>query len=350
MAGKQPVKVGINGFGRIGRLAARYILAEVPELKLVHVNDLAAIESAAYLLKFDSVHGSWAKEGLRAENGVLEISMKDANIKVGYSSQEDPQQVPWAEQKVEIVLECTGKFLTRMKLEQYLKDSVRKVVVSAPVKDSEGILNIVLGCNQDKYQPDKDHIITAASCTTNCLGPVVKVMLDKIGIVHGCITTVHNVTNTQTIVDAPNTKKADLRRARSGLVNLAPTSTGSATAIASIFPELRDKLNGLAIRVPLINASITDIVLELKQATTVAEVNRHLQEASTTYLQDILGYEEQPLVSTDYVNDKRSSIVDAASTQVIDGTLVKIYAWYDNEYGYACRLVDIAKMAAQSIV
>uniref|UniRef100_A0A7S1X3H0 glyceraldehyde-3-phosphate dehydrogenase (NADP(+)) (phosphorylating) n=1 Tax=Tetraselmis chuii TaxID=63592 RepID=A0A7S1X3H0_9CHLO len=202
---------------------------------------------------------------------------------------------------------------------------------------------------QDKYDPAVDHIVTAASCTTNCIAPVVKVVLDKIGIVHGCITTCHNITNTQTVLDAPNHKKSDLRRARSGLVNLAPTSTGSATAIALIYPELKGKLNGLAIRVPLTNSSITDCVFEVKRKTSVEEINTLMKEASQTYLKDILGYEERPLVSTDYVNDRRSGIVDAACTQVIDDTMVKLYVWYDNEFGYSMRMVDVAKMVVEKM-
>ncbi|KIZ03602.1 glyceraldehyde 3-phosphate dehydrogenase [Monoraphidium neglectum] len=246
---------------------------------------------------------------------------------------------------VEMVWEGTGVFLTRAALAPYFEaGGVKKVVVSAPVKDADPVLNVVMGCNHELYNPAVDHIVTAASCTTNCLAPVVKVILSKLGIRHGCITTIHNLTNTQTIVDAPNTKKSDLRRARSGLVNLAPTSTGSATAIALIFPELKGKLNGLAVRVPLTNASITDCVFEVERPTTAAEVNALLKEASSSYLSGILGFEERPLVSTDYVNDLRSSIVDADCTQVIDGTLVKIYAWYDNEAGYSARLVDLAAL------
>ncbi|GAB4819698.1 hypothetical protein N2152v2_006744 [Parachlorella kessleri] len=249
-------------------------------------------------------------------------------------------QVKWGDLGVQLLLDCTGVFLTRAQLQPYFDAGVAKVVVSAPVKDPQPVLNIVYGCNEGLYSAEDDHIVTAASCTTNCLAPVVKVIQEKLGIVHGCITTVHDVTNTQTVVDAPNAKKSDLRRARSALMNLAPTSTGSATAIALIFPELKGKLNGLAVRVPLLNASITDCVFEVKRKTTAEEVNALLKEASDTYLKGILGYEERPLVSTDYINDPRSSIV-------IDDTLVKIYAWYDNEYGYSYRLVDVAKHVAE---
>ncbi|KAK9830553.1 hypothetical protein WJX72_012427 [[Myrmecia] bisecta] len=339
------VKVGINGFGRIGRLAFRRAFEQPDAFQIVHVNDISALESAAYLLKYDSVHGTWGPD-VTVEGGNMVVTEGSRRLCVSFTALSQPGQVSWDELGVKLVMECSGKFLTRASLQPFFDRSVKKVVVSAPVKDPEPVLNIVYGCNERLYDASKDHIVTAASCTTNCLAPVVRVIHEKLGIVHGCITTIHNVTNTQTIVDAPNAKKSDLRRARSGLVNLAPTSTGSATAIALIFPELKGKLNGLAVRVPLVNSSITDCVFEVKRGTTAEEVNQVLKEACETYLKDILGYEEQPLVSTDYVNDARSSIVDALSTQVIDDTLVKIYAWYDNEYGYACRLVDVAKHVA----
>lgn len=337
-------KVAINGFGRIGRLAAREILTS-DDLDLVHINDICSVESAAYLLKFDSVHGTWYPD-VRVDQGAILVRFNDKERRITYSLSAKPSEVPWEERQVEIVLEASGKFLTRTALNPYFDHAVKKVVVAAPVKDANPVLNIVMGCNEGAYNQNRDHIVTAASCTTNCLAPIVKVIHEKLGIIHGCITTLHNVTNTQTIVDAANSKKDDLRRARSGLVNLAPTSTGSATAIALIFPELKGKLNGLAVRVPLINSSITDCVFEVKRKTTREEVNTLLKEAAATHLDGILGFEEQPLVSTDFINDRRSSIVDAPSTQVIDDTLVKIYAWYDNEMGYACRYVDVAKLVA----
>jgi len=340
-----PVRVAINGLGRIGRLALRIAIESAGgALQLVHLNDISAVESAAYLIKYDSVHGTW-RHDVKGEGGAITID----GVAIPYTAHKNPADIDYAGLGVDMVLECTGAHLTRASLAPYFAKGVRKVVVSAPVKDEPAVLNIVMGVNHALYDPAVDHIVTAASCTTNCLAPVVKVIHERLGIVHGAITTVHNLTNTQTIVDAPNAKKSDLRRARSGLVNLAPTSTGSATAIALIFPELKGKLNGLAIRVPLTNASITDCVFEVKRATSAAEVNGLLQEAAATYLDGILGYEEQPLVSTDYVNDPRSSIVDAQSTQVIDGTLVKIYAWYDNEYGYSCRMVDLAKHVAKTM-
>jgi len=343
-----PIRVALNGFGRIGRLAAREILERPGQCDLVHINDICSIESAAYLLKYDSVHGTWAGE-VTVEGQVIVASINGESKRITYTANADLTKGKWEEKRIEIVLEASGKFLDRAALQPYFDQKVKKVVVAAPVKDAQPVLNIVYGCNEDKYNPSSDHIVTAASCTTNCLAPVTKVILENLGIVHGCITTVHNITNTQTVVDAPNSKKTDLRRARSGLVNLAPTSTGSATAIALIFPELQGKLNGLAIRVPLINSSITDCVFEVKRRTTVEEVNNLLQDAASTYLDGILGFETQPLVSTDYTNDRRSSVVDALSTQVIDGTMVKIYAWYDNEQGYACRYIDVLRLVASKL-
>lgn len=323
------------------------------DLNIVHLNDLASVESSAYLLKFDSVHGTWSHD-VEVEDGCIVITNAKTGGKhrISYSQAPSPSELPWTDTAsgVDMVFECTGVFLTRAKLQPYLDAGVKKVVVSAPVKDADPVLNVVYGVNHLDYDASnsKHDIVTAASCTTNCLAPVVKVIHEKLGIKHGCITTVHDVTNTQTIVDAPNVKKTDLRRARSALVNLAPTSTGSATAIALIFPELKGKLNGLAVRVPLTNASLTDCVFEVNRETSAEEVNAFLQEAASSYLQGILGFETRPLVSTDYINDPRSSIVDAACTQVIDGTLVKIYAWYDNEFGYSYRLVDLAKHVAAS--
>lgn len=334
-------------------MATRIAFDACPEeLSVVHINDLASIESSAYLLKFDSVHGTWPHEVDVHDNAIVVThATTGSTCRITYSQSHSPADLPWSSiGATDLVLECTGVFLTREKLKPYFDAAgVKKIVVSAPVKDpSNPVLNIVYGVNHQAYDPSNgDHdIVTAASCTTNCLAPVVKVVQEKLGIVHGCITTIHDVTNTQTVVDAPNVKKSDLRRARSALVNLAPTSTGSATAIALIFPELKGKLNGLAVRVPLTNSSITDCVFEVKKTTTVEEVNGLLKEASESYLKGILGYEERPLVSTDYINDARSAIVDAPCTQVIDGTMVKIYAWYDNEYGYSYRLVDVARHVA----
>lgn len=346
------IRVGVNGFGRIGRLAFR-LAFDNPNLEFVHVNEgVGSGESSAYLANWDSVHGKWQGHTMEFDDATQTMRVDDGKAGVmTYSQKMTPGEVDWKSKGIDMVLECSGEFLTREKLQAYFDQGVKKVVVSAPVKDAKNpVLNIVYGVNHSEYDKNVDHIVTAASCTTNCLAPVIQVILKKIGIVRGSITTIHNVTNTQTIVDAPNSKKSDLRRARSGLVNLAPTSTGSATAIALIFPELKGKLDGLAVRVPLINGSLTDIVLDVPKDVTVEEVNGYLKEASENELKDILGFEAQPLVSTDYINDTRSSIIDAISTKVVDKRHLKIYAWYDNEYGYSARMADIANMVAESIM
>jgi glyceraldehyde 3-phosphate dehydrogenase len=316
-----PIKCAVNGFGRIGRLMFRYAWDD-PELEIVHVNDLCSCESASYLIKYDSVHGTWDKE-IETQESFFTV---DGKV-VTFSRERDYTQIDFKAMGVEMVMECTGVFLSIKTLQPYFDVSgIKQVVVSAPVKEA-GALNVVLGCNHDKLSSETT-LVTNASCTTNCLAPVVKVIQENFGIKHGCITTIHNVTGTQTLVDMPNTKKDDLRRARSGLVNLCPTSTGSATAIVEIYPELKGKLNGLAVRVPLTNGSLTDCVFEVNRPVTVDEVNAALKAASESGpLKGILGYETMPLVSTDYTNDTRSSIIDALSTQVIDGTMVKIYAW-----------------------
>jgi glyceraldehyde 3-phosphate dehydrogenase len=316
-----PVKCAINGFGRIGRLVFRYAW-EDPELEIVHVNDLGSCPSSAYLVQYDSVHGRWDRQ-VKAVDGDDGFTV-DGKL-VSYSQEKDFTKIDWEGMGVELVIECTGKFLSVRELQPYLDTChVKQVVVSAPVKEV-GVLNIVLGCN-DYLLTSEHKLITNASCTTNCLAPVVKVIHENFGIEKGCITTIHNVTGTQCLVDMPNSKKSDLRRARSGMVNLCPTSTGSATAIVEIYPELRGKLNGLAVRVPLLNASLTDCVFVVQKDVTVDEVNEALRQASESGpLKNILGYEVQPLVSTDYTNDTRSGIVDALSTQVIDGNMVKLY-------------------------
>jgi len=336
------VKCAVNGFGRIGRLTFRYAWDD-PSLEIVHVNDVCSCESAAYLIQYDSVHGTWDKKVEMKEDG---SGFTVDGTLVTFSSEKDFTDVDWSTRNVELMMECTGKFVKVNTLQPYLdKCGIKQVVVSAPVKE-EGALNVVLGCNHGKLSSETK-IVTNASCTTNCLAPVVKVILEKFGIVHGCITTIHDVTGTQSIVDMPNTKKSDLRRARSGMTNLCPTSTGSATAIIEIYPELKGKLNGLAVRVPLLNGSLTDCVFEVKKRVTREEVNAALKEASEDGpLKGILGYEMKPLVSSDYTDDTRSSIIDALSTQVIDGTLVKIYAWYDNEAGYSKRMAELCNITA----
>ncbi|MBA3326792.1 MAG: ArsJ-associated glyceraldehyde-3-phosphate dehydrogenase [Solirubrobacterales bacterium] len=332
-------RIAINGFGRMGRLALRAAWGW-PELEFVHVNELHGdAQTAAHLLTFDSVHGRWAHE-VQGAGGALAIDGKD----VGYGSVGDPGSVPWGDLGVEIVLECSGRFRTREALQAYFERGVRKVIVAAPVK--RDALNVIVGVNDGLYDPDAHDVLTAASCTTNCLAPVVKVLHEEIGILRGSVTTLHDMTNTQTVVDAPH---KDLRRARAASVSLIPTTTGSATAIGLIFPELEGRLDGLAVRVPLLNASLTDCVFEVRRETTVEEVNGLLQAAAEGPLAGILGYEERPLVSVDYKDDPRSGIVDAPSTMVTDGTQVKVLAWYDNEWGYANRLVELARMVALSL-
>ncbi|TDT15319.1 glyceraldehyde-3-phosphate dehydrogenase (NAD+) [Ilumatobacter fluminis] len=333
-------RIGINGFGRIGRLVVRG-LATHPELELVHVNDPKAdAPTAAHLLEFDTVHGRYAGTVDHDDNSIT-VDGTRATV----SMHSTPTDVPWADLGVDIVLEASGKFKTTEVLQPYLENGVQKVIVAAPVK-SDGVLNIVMGCNDDLYDPSTNHIVTAASCTTNCLAPVVKVLHEQIGIERGAITTIHDVTNTQVIVDAPH---KDLRRARSALNSLIPTSTGSATAITMIYPDLVGKLNGMAVRVPLLNASITDAVFTMSRDVTVDEVNGLFRTAAQGELEGILGYEERPLVSADYTNDTRSSIVDAPSTMVVDDRMVKVIAWYDNEYGYAFRMADLAAKVAGSL-
>ena len=337
---RELTRIGINGFGRMGRLAFRAAW-DYPDVSVVHINEIkGGPATAAHLLEFDSVHGRWSKPTTVA-NDHLTIDGRRTEFTTGANLND----VPWETSRVDIVLECTGKFLTAETLEPYFERGVRKVIVAAPVKTG-GVLNIVMGVNDHLYSPHQHNIVTAASCTTNCLAPLVKVINEGLGIRHCVITTIHDVTNTQTMVDLPH---KDLRRARSALMSLIPTTTGSATAIGLIYPELLGKLNGIAIRVPLLNASLTDCVFEVNRNTDAAEVNALLKAAAEGSLQGILGYEERPLVSVDFVNDPRSAVVDALSTMVIDGTQVKILAWYDNEWGYANRLVDLARLVAASL-
>jgi glyceraldehyde 3-phosphate dehydrogenase len=333
------IRVGINGFGRMGRLALRAAW-DWPELDIVHINEVkGGPETAAHLVEFDSVHGRWNRD-IRTIDNSLWIDGHE----VGFSEEKAPGDVPWAELGVDIVIESSGKFRSPQLLQLYFERGVKKVIVAAPVK--QGALNIVMGVNDDLYEPDKHHLLTAASCTTNCLAPMVKVLHEKVGIEHGVITTIHDQTNTQTIVDAPH---KDLRRARASSLSLIPTTTGSATAITLIYPDLKGKLNGLAVRVPLLNASITDAVFEMKRTVTKEEINILFKEAEASYLKGILGVEDRPLVSIDFRSDSRSSIIDALSTMVVDDTQLKVLAWYDNEMGYVHRMMELCKKVALSL-
>ena len=347
------MKVGINGMGRIGRLALRAAMgaAERPaddprggnRLQVVHLNELKGGAAAtAHLLQFDSVQGRWRADIAADGDTAIHIN----GHRLNFSSHATAAEIAWGEQGVDVVLECTGKFLTPETLQGHLDRGAKRVIVAAPVKTG-GVLNVVVGVNHELYDPARHRIVTAASCTTNCLAPVVKVVHEAIGIRHGQITTIHDPTNTNGMVDAPH---KDLRRARSAMLSLAPTTTGSATAITLIYPDLKGKLNGHAVRAPVLNASLTDCVFELKRETTAEEVNQLFAQAAAGPLAGILGYEERPLVSADYARDTRSAIVDALSTLVTDGTMLKVYAWYDNEMAYACRMVDLAcHMDAQGL-
>ena len=327
------IKVGINGFGRMGRLTCR-VAFDMPGIDIIQINDPAGdAHTLAHLLNFDSVHGRWHHEA-RAVNQHITVDGQQMVC----SQNRAIAETDWS--GCDIVIEASGKMKTKALLEAYRSQGVKRVVVTAPVKEP-GVLNVVMGVNDHLYDPDAHFIVTAASCTTNCIAPIVKVFQEQVGIVHGAFTTVHDITNTQTILDAPH---ADLRRSRACGMSLIPTTTGSATAITHIFPELTGKIDGHAIRVPLANASLTDCVFEVARPVTADEVNGWMAEAADNELAGILGYEERPLVSIDYRTDPRSTIVDALSTLVVNNTQVKIYAWYDNEWGYANRVAELVRL------
>ncbi|WP_336927732.1 ArsJ-associated glyceraldehyde-3-phosphate dehydrogenase [Vibrio cholerae] len=326
------IKVGINGFGRIGRLALRASF-DWPEIEFVQINDVAGdAATLAHLLEFDSVQGRW-HHSVGSEADAILINGK----RICATQEKAIDAVDWS--GCDVVIEATGKHRKGEFLNQYLAQGVKRVVVSAPVKE-EGIANIVVGVNDHIFNPEQHRIVTAASCTTNCIAPVVKVIHEKLGIAQASFTTIHNLTNTQTILDAPH---KDLRRARACGMSLIPTTTGSAKAIIEIFPDLKGKIDGHAVRVPLANASLTDIIFDVQRDTTVEEINQLLKQASENELKGILGFEERPLVSIDYQGDQRSTIVDALSTMVVGKRMVKIYAWYDNEMGYATRTAELVR-------
>jgi len=342
------IKIGINGFGRMGRLILRAAW-HWPEVEFVQINDPAGdAPTLAHLLNFDSIHGRWQYEAtasdklMHIEDKVLHVSQNTTIAETDWSA-------------CDMVIEASGVMRDKAKLQAYFEQGVDKVLVTAPMKletDSSGkvvdknIVNIVMGVNQHLYQVDEHNIVTAASCTTNCLAPVVKVLQDNVGIKHGSMTTIHDITNTQTILDAPH---KDLRRARACGQSLIPTTTGSAKAITDIFPELKGKLNGHAVRVPLANASITDCVFEMQRDVTVDEINKLMADAAAGELNGILGYEERPLVSVDYKTDARSCVVDALSTMVVNKSQLKMYLWYDNEWGYANRTAELMRLVALSL-
>lgn len=329
------IKVGINGFGRMGRLALRAAWGW-PEFEFVHINDPAGdAATLAHLLNFDSVHGRWVQDAASDARGLL-IEGKS----IAVTGHKTIAECDWS--GCDLVIEASGKFKTTELLNTYLEQGVKRVVVTAPVKEPN-VLNVVMGVNDDLYDREKHPIVTAASCTTNCLAPMVKVIHEAIGIRHGAFTTIHNITNTQSILDQPH---KDLRRARACGMSLIPTTTGSATAIMEIYPELKGRLDGHAVRVPLANASITDAQFELERDTSIDEINALFHQAAEGSLAGVFGYEERPLVSIDYRSDNRSGVLDASFTRVVNGTLVKLYAWYDNEMGYATRTVELARKIA----
>ncbi len=328
--------IGINGFGRMGRLGFRAGW-DNPAFEFVRINEISGdAATAAHLLKFDSVHGVWPAN-CHADDDALLVDDR----RIAYSSNVPIVATDWS--GCDIVIEATGVYRSVDQLQAYFDQGVKKVIVAAPV---DGALNIVYGVNDDLYDPDFHHLLTAASCTTNCLAPVIKVLHEQIGIEHGCMTTIHDITNTQTIVDKGH---KDLRRARACGQSLIPTTSGSAKAIVQIFPELKGKLNGMAVRVPLLNASLTDLVVETSRPVTIAEVNALFKRAAEGELKGILGYEERPLVSIDFKDDPRSGIVDAQSTMVIDDTQLKVLIWYDNEWGYVNRMMELAAKVAATL-
>ncbi len=332
------VKVGINGFGRIGRMVFRAALKH-PDIEVAAINDLTDAPTMAHLLTYDSVHGK-LDHSIRAQSDALMVD----DQRIAYSAIKDPAQLPWQDLGIDIALECTGLFRDRENAAKHLTAGARKVIISAPAKEPD--TTIVMGVNHSSYDPKQHHVISNASCTTNCLSPVAKVILDNFGITGGLMTTIHAYTGDQRLLDFPH---KDLRRARAAALSMIPTTTGAAKAVALVLPELAGKLNGLAIRVPTPNVSIVDIVLTIeKTGVTVSDVNAALQAAAEGELQGILGFSKLPLVSTDYNGCPLSSIVDAETTYVV-GQMVKVLAWYDNESGYSHRMVDLTALVGSTL-
>ena len=327
------VKIGINGFGRIGRIIMRAAQRMGADLDFVAVNDLTDAQTIAHLLKYDSVHGPFPGEVQVKDDFILVNGKKTQVMAV-----KDPAQLPWKDLGVEIVMECTGLFREKDQASKHLEAGAKKVIISAPAKGPD--ITIVMGVNHQEYDPSKHHIISNASCTTNCLAPVAKVLLDTFGIQRGLMTTIHAYTNDQVILDFPH---KDLRRARAGALSMIPTTTGAAAAVSLVLPQLKGKLDGMAMRVPTPNVSVVDLVAELGKEASVDGVNAALKKASEGELKGILGYTEEPLVSVDFNGTELSSVVDALSTAIIEGRMVKVLSWYDNEMGYSARMVDLAK-------
>ncbi|MCL6637769.1 MAG: type I glyceraldehyde-3-phosphate dehydrogenase [Alicyclobacillus sp.] len=333
------VKVGINGFGRIGRNVFRAMLQR-DDVQVVAVNDLTDAQTLAMLLEYDSVHGRLQAD-VRAEDGALMVNGRRIRV----LAERDPARLPWREVGVEVVIESTGRFTDKAQAQLHITHGgAKKVIISAPAKGED--ITVVMGVNQDKYNPDQHHVISNASCTTNCLAPVAKVLDDAFGIVRGLMTTVHSYTNDQQILDLPH---KDLRRARAAALSIIPTSTGAAKAVGLVLPHLQGKLNGMAMRVPTPNVSVVDFTAELRRSVTAEEVNATLAAAAAGGLRGILAYTDKPLVSRDFNGDPHSAIVDGLSTMVMDGNMVKVIAWYDNEWGYSNRLADLTALVASRL-
>ena len=328
------IKVGINGFGRIGRNTFKVALAqENPNYEIVAINDLTDAKTLAHLLKYDSIFGKFNGTVEAMENAIV-VNGKEVRI----FAERDPEQIPWKELGVDIVIESTGIFTSKEKAVKHINAGAKKVIISAPATNED--ITIVMGVNNEKYEPSNHHIISNASCTTNCLAPFAKVLDEKFGIKKGLMTTIHAYTNDQNILDLPH---KDLRRARAAGASIIPTTTGAAKAVSLVLPQLKGKLNGFAMRVPTPTVSVVDLVCELEKSTTVDEINNALKEACAGELNGIMGYSDEPLVSIDYRQDPRSSIIDGQSTMVIEGNMAKVVSWYDNEWGYSSRVVDLLK-------
>lgn len=331
------IKVAINGFGRIGRNSFKAAIENYKDIEIIAINDLYDTETLAHLLKYDSIFGKFPGD-VKGKEGALEVNGKEIKV----TAEKDPVNLPWGELGVDVVIESTGVFRSREKAAKHIEAGAKKVIITAPAKDED--ITIVLGVNEEKYDPEKHNIISNASCTTNCLAPVVKVLNDKFGVEKGLMTTVHSYTNDQRILDLPH---KDLRRARAAALSIIPTTTGAAKAVTLVLPELKGKLNGFALRVPTPTVSITDFVAVVKKNVTEEEINNAFKQAAEGELKGILGYSDEPLVSMDYKGNSLSSIVDGLSTMVIDGNLVKVVSWYDNEWGYSCRVIDLVHYIAK---
>jgi len=333
------IKVAINGFGRIGRMVLRAAFTNKAKFDVVAINDLDSPQTLAHLFKYDSVHRNWPGE-VKSEEGTITIDGKKLKV----TAEKDPARLPWKDLGVDLVLECTGRFTEREAAAAHLAAGAKKVIISAPGKKVD--LTLAYGINHTDYDPSKHHVISNASCTTNCLAPVAKVLQDTFGIERGLMTTIHSYTNDQRILDLVH---KDLRRARAAALSMIPSSTGAAKAIGEVLPALKGKLNGSAIRVPTPNVSLVDLTAQLGKATTVEELNAAMKKAADGPLKGVLKYDTEPTVSIDYVDDPHSSIFDSTQTQVMDGQFVKVFAWYDNEWGYSCRMVDVATFIASKL-